>query len=51
MAADIGAVTPENIISRIIASKEVWDANASYTTGILKGKVAEERRRQSGGTP
>lgn len=45
---EVGTITPENVIAKIVSDKRTWDAFATYVTSVFRVKEAEERRQQTG---
>jgi len=41
------ALTPENMVTQMLESKEKWDSIAGFIHGAMKKKECEERRRQN----
>lgn len=46
LETEIGEITPDNMVNRMLTSREMWRAVENYITWILKRKEDEERRRQ-----
>lgn len=44
LAEEIGAFNPENLVNKMITSKQTWNATTAFITSMLKDKEARGRR-------
>lgn len=43
----VGAVNPDNMVSKMTNSEQEWNAIIAYITGVMKENEVDERRRQA----